>query len=788
VSFLENKTNMNSEAQTGCHDRRPSHLSCGMLVAAVVLTFVSAPVSAQLINEVIARNATQDPVDIQGGFPDMIEIYNDTGEGLVLGTALRHESYALSSTFVFDPARIWTFPSGRSTIPNGGRMTIFCDGNVAEGFCEPHATFEIASDGSEVITLWGPTTNGMPDGPREAVDRVYLPPLGIDVSWGRSPDGAGGALLDPEDHFEFFVYYPSGRTSFGSCIASAGVCALNQIPNRLCLGSRNRTPSASDNLAPTLTRIAESTNAPSANEAVEFTVRVRDDRPPTVENIDRVEIVYRVQPPGGDFGAEDVVLMTIITTKDSGDGLLDATDLGRPLDIFSHWNGSIPGQAAGSRVEFYFHAEDSDGESSTRPRRLCHRMTEDYNEGDGPCDREFGGGDVNDDDIDDHGCVRDMTDQTCSSNEPDSDDDDDDFLVANGNGGGAGEPVTGARYIACSVRWTYKVEHEPSGDKSAIVINEVVPTQTHTLLDPSEEHRRCEQQPNGCDVSEDEDCCHKDEDFIELYNSSDVDVPIAGCYLSDSFFHPRAWRFPDNAVIPAGAYVIVWLDRDGSKCPIAGRLDPPCFWECPDPNYDADLLPDLVLLDPPEFHANFALDADGDQIFLYDDEANGFGLIHGVDFGSPPDLCGFTPGENMAGMPTTDIRPDQSLSLFPNGDPNGTFVIVDVPTPKLPNAPVPEDTCSQGGVDFRRGDMTDDGAVDISDGVSILNFLFTGGPAPSCYDAADADDNAAVELSDAVRIFGYLFLGSSPPADPGPSICGPDPTEDSLAECSYESC
>jgi hypothetical protein len=113
-------------------------------------------------------------------------------------------------------------------------------------------------------------------------------------------------------------------------------------------------------------------------------------------------------------------------------------------------------------------------------------------------------------------------------------------------------------------------------------------------------------------------------------------------------------------------------------------------------------------------------------------------------------------------------------------------VILSEGTPREANID-PEFICDVAA-EFRRGDATDDGAVDISDGVSILGFLFTGGPAPVCPDAADSDDNAAVDLSDAVWIFQYLFLGGPPPEAPGPSVCGPDPTEDGLGDCESERC
>ncbi len=87
-----------------------------------------------------------------------------------------------------------------------------------------------------------------------------------------------------------------------------------------------------------------------------------------------------------------------------------------------------------------------------------------------------------------------------------------------------------------------------------------------------------------------------------------------------------------------------------------------------------------------------------------------------------------------------------------------------------------------------RGDANGDKLVDITDGISILDFLFLGGRVPPCFDAADADDSGgdSLDISDAVSLFGFLFLGSIPalPA-PGHETCGPDPTTDGLGCAAY---
>lgn len=80
---------------------------------------------------------------------------------------------------------------------------------------------------------------------------------------------------------------------------------------------------------------------------------------------------------------------------------------------------------------------------------------------------------------------------------------------------------------------------------------------------------------------------------------------------------------------------------------------------------------------------------------------------------------------------------------------------------------------------FLRGDVTEDGAVDLADPIAILGYLFSGAAEPNCLDAADANDDGAVDLADAISLLGYLFTGGLPPASPFPTP-GADPTGDPL--------
>lgn len=88
---------------------------------------------------------------------------------------------------------------------------------------------------------------------------------------------------------------------------------------------------------------------------------------------------------------------------------------------------------------------------------------------------------------------------------------------------------------------------------------------------------------------------------------------------------------------------------------------------------------------------------------------------------------------------------------------------------------------------FRRGDSTDDGAIDISDAVAILGSLFLGTAMNDCRDAADVNDDGTVDISDPVGLLGHLFQGSARPPDPFVN-CGIDPTVDPLGCKMFNNC
>lgn len=84
---------------------------------------------------------------------------------------------------------------------------------------------------------------------------------------------------------------------------------------------------------------------------------------------------------------------------------------------------------------------------------------------------------------------------------------------------------------------------------------------------------------------------------------------------------------------------------------------------------------------------------------------------------------------------------------------------------------------------FRRGDPNGDGAMDLTDAIEILRFLFLGQPPVlDCEKSADTDDSGELDLSDAMGLLEHLFLGRPAPRPPFGG-CGVDPTADGL-DCS----
>ena len=87
---------------------------------------------------------------------------------------------------------------------------------------------------------------------------------------------------------------------------------------------------------------------------------------------------------------------------------------------------------------------------------------------------------------------------------------------------------------------------------------------------------------------------------------------------------------------------------------------------------------------------------------------------------------------------------------------------------------------------FRRGDVNNDSAVDISDPTALLGVLFLASTTLTCEDAADANDDGSIDIADAIELLTFLFIGGV--TLPEPLICGSDPTIDALGCDDYPDC
>ena len=82
--------------------------------------------------------------------------------------------------------------------------------------------------------------------------------------------------------------------------------------------------------------------------------------------------------------------------------------------------------------------------------------------------------------------------------------------------------------------------------------------------------------------------------------------------------------------------------------------------------------------------------------------------------------------------------------------------------------------------DFLRGDVNDDGVVTISDAHRINTYFFLGSPEPDCVDSIDINDDGELNITDSIELLNSMFYVGDPVAAPNPEA-GSDPTEDELA-------
>lgn len=140
-------------------------------------------------------------------------------------------------------------------------------------------------------------------------------------------------------------------------------------------------------------------------------------------------------------------------------------------------------------------------------------------------------------------------------------------------------------------------------------------------------------------------------DWIELYNSTDKDIPLENYALSDNEGKPLKWRFPEGSVIPANGYYLVY-------CSGKDRID------------TSTGVP----------HTNFRISAESETLILADGQGH---VVDRVMIDNLPLDCSYGRNENdelqifqiaTPGLPNTKTGAQQMDTYLRAMNPTGVYI------------------------------------------------------------------------------------------------------------------
>jgi len=240
---------------------------------------------------------------------------------------------------------------------------------------------------------------------------------------------------------------------------------------------------------------------------------------------------------------------------------------------------------------------------------------------------------------------------------------------------------------------------------------------------------------------------------VEIWNGTDAAVDLSGFRLCSSEGEPPVpicASLPNGTMLLPGGFLVL---RFGPGALAAGELQ----------------LPTLPALDPSGGELSLLVNAPHTSTNNYLDYlrwGNGGAVMEDIAAAAGIWAKGDAIDSSL-------VVPNSSFAYEGEGQGPASYRIDVSPSLGRRNAEPPTEKA------FSRGDCNQDGSLDLSDPINIVDVLFLGEARPLCEDSCDLNDDGGLDISDPIYELQALFQGGSPPRPP--IFCNPDPTSDGLS-------